>query len=524
MGKYFNCTKTGPVVTTKAGQIRGFQTDTTYAFYGIPYAMAERFQMPQPVKPWKGIRNALAYGFVCPLMEQDTPSIEVLIPHRYWPQDENCLNLNVWTQSLDEQAKKPVMVWLHGGGFFAGSSIEHVAYEGDHLSEFGDVVVVSVNHRLNILGYLDLSPFGEKYANSGNAGNADLVAALKWIQENIAAFGGDPENVTLFGQSGGGMKVATLMNTPAAEGLFHKGIIESGIYNAKLYGKGAADDGELIKAMLKELHLTEEEVEKLETIPYPELVKAYKKCAPAIEARGGYVGLGPIQNDFFLGNPLNVGFSEMAKKIPVIAGTVFGESDFGEVVPGKHTMDKKETMAFLERKYHDGAEALAEEFEKAYPDKPLADLWSLDDRFRIPTMQFIAKKSECPEAPTYSYLFTFEFPFDGGKAAWHCSEIPFVFHNIDRVPICNVPGVTDRLQEKLCSVWVNFARYGSPQIPSLPNWPSCTAGSEETMIFDVHCEVRHNFDHRLMELMAATPADKKAPVIVGEEKEVISMH
>ena len=236
------------------------------------------------------------------------------------------------------------------------------------------------------------------------------------------------------------------------------------------------------------------------------------------------MGLGPIQNDFFLGNPLNVGFSEMAKKIPVIAGTVFGESDFGEVVPGKHTMDKKETMAFLERKYHDGAEALAEEFEKAYPDKPLADLWSLDDRFRIPTMQFIAKKSECPEAPTYSYLFSFEFPFDGGKAAWHCSEIPFVFHNIDRVPICNVPGVTDRLQEKLCSVWVNFARYGSPQIPSLPNWPSCTAGSEETMIFDVHCEVRHNFDHRLMELMAVTPADKKAPVIVGEEKEVISMH
>ena len=129
MGKYFNCTKTGPVVTTKAGQIRGFQTDTTYAFYGIPYATAERFQMPQPVKPWKGIRNALAYGFVCPLMEQDTPSIEVLIPHRYWPQDENCLNLNVWTQSLDEQAEKPVMVWLHGGIYFGGSSIEQVAYE-----------------------------------------------------------------------------------------------------------------------------------------------------------------------------------------------------------------------------------------------------------------------------------------------------------------------------------------------------------------------------------------------------------
>ena len=218
MGDYFVCSKTDPVVETKAGKVRGFRLNTTYAFHGINYAEAVRFQMPQPVKPWKGIKNALAYGYVCPLLKQDEPNMEVLVPHRYWPQDEHCQNLNVWTQSLDPGAKKPVMVWLHGGGFSAGSAIEHVAYEGDHLSEFGDVVVVSVNHRLNILGYLDLSPFGEKYKNSANAGNADMVAALQWVHDNIAAFGGDPENVTIFGQSGGGMKVATLMNTPAADG------------------------------------------------------------------------------------------------------------------------------------------------------------------------------------------------------------------------------------------------------------------------------------------------------------------
>ena len=160
MGDYFVCSKTDPVVETKAGKVRGFRLNTTYAFHGIHYAEADRFQMPQPVKPWKGIKNALAYGYVCPLLKQDEPNMEVLVPHRYWPQDEHCQNLNVWTQSLDPGAKKPVMVWLHGGGFSAGSAIEHVAYEGDHLSEFGDVVVVSVNHRLNILGYLDLSPFG----------------------------------------------------------------------------------------------------------------------------------------------------------------------------------------------------------------------------------------------------------------------------------------------------------------------------------------------------------------------------
>lgn len=154
MGDCFYCSKAEPVVQTKAGKIRGFKMNSTYTFHGIKYADADRFQMPREVKPWKGIKNALAYGYVCPMLMQDHPLMEVMIPHRYWPMDENCQYLNIWTQSLDPEAKKPVMVWLHGGGFFAGSSIEQVAYEGDHLSEYGDVVVVSLNHRLNILGYL----------------------------------------------------------------------------------------------------------------------------------------------------------------------------------------------------------------------------------------------------------------------------------------------------------------------------------------------------------------------------------
>ena len=220
MARNFMCTKTDPVVETKAGKLRGFQLDGTYAFHGVKYADAKRFHQPTPVEPWEGIKNALAYGYVCPMLQQDQPSNELMVPHRYWPLDENCQYLNIWTQHLDPNAKKPVLVWLHGGGFAAGSSIEHIAYEGENMSKYGDVVVISLNHRLNILGYLDLSPFGEEYKNSGNAGNADMVAALQWIHENIANFGGDPENVTLFGQSGGGMKVWTLMQTPAADGLF----------------------------------------------------------------------------------------------------------------------------------------------------------------------------------------------------------------------------------------------------------------------------------------------------------------
>ena len=185
-----------PVVETTSGKLKGYFYDGEYIFKGVPYAYAERFQMPRP-SHWEGVREATSYGFVCPLMAQETPTGELMVPHRYWPMDEHCQNLNIWTKELDTNAKKPVVVWLHGGGYFAGSSIEQVAYDGHAMCEKGDVVVVTLNHRLNILGYLDLSPFGEKYKNSGNAGHADIVAALQWIHDNIAEFGGDPGNVTI---------------------------------------------------------------------------------------------------------------------------------------------------------------------------------------------------------------------------------------------------------------------------------------------------------------------------------------
>lgn len=499
MAKMFVCSKTEPIVQTNAGKIRGFIVDGTYTFHGIKYANAKRFQAPTPVEPWEGVKDALSYGYVCPMLSPETAVGEIMVPHRYWPKDENCQYLNIWTQSIDPEAKKPVMVWLHGGGFVAGSSIEQVAYDGENLSKYGDVVVVTLNHRLNILGYLDLSPFGEKYANSANAGNADLVAALQWIHDNIAAFGGDPDNVTLFGQSGGGMKVWTLMQTPSANGLFHKGIIQSGIIDGFL-PKGEQNGKKIVLALLKELGLEEADVEKLETVPYETLAAAYNKVAPELAKEGEYVGCNPIPNEFYLGDPRIIGFTEHAKTIPVLIGSVMAEFAFGPGIAGKHSLSDDDVRPMIEKRYKENAEELINLYKKAYPDKHLSDLLFIDSLFRSPSIDFVKKKAQHKEAPTYSYLFAYEFPYDDGKPAWHCSEIPFVFCNTDKVVICNEPGVSDKLERQMFGAWVNFAKYGNPNMPELPLWPACEEDDEAIMIFDKKCEVRHNFDHELIAL------------------------
>ncbi len=497
MARQFLCSKTEPVVQTKAGKLRGFMLDGTYTFHGIKYADAKRFQMPTPVQPWEGVKDALAYGYVCPMLHQDFPSNELLVPHRYWPMDENCQYLNLWTQSIDPNAKKPVMVWLHGGGFAAGSSIEQIAYDGEALSKYGDVVVITLNHRLNILGYLDLSPFGEKYWNSGNVGNADMVAALQWIHDNIANFGGDPDNVTLFGQSGGGMKVWTLMQTPAADGLFHKGVVESGCIDGVL-DLSKADGTAIVTALMKELGF--DNVEQLETVPYYELANAYNKVAMEVAKTGAYIGGNPMANDWYLGDPMVVGFTEHAKTIPVMVGTVLGEFAFMPSLPKEQKADAALVDQMLHDRYKEHTDKLIELFKAAYPDKHISDLIYLDNIFRSPSSKFIQEKAKYPQSGTYSYLFTYEFPYDDGHIAWHCSEIPFVFHNTKLVAAFNEEGVTDLLEKQISDAWLNFAKTGKPSSNALPEWPACTDGDEATMLFDKTCRVVHNHDHELIAL------------------------
>lgn len=495
MTKQFRFGEDYPVVQTQAGKVRGYEWNGICTFKGIKYADAKRFMYPEKVKPWDGVKDAQSYGMVCPLMDQDNPSVELMVPHMYWPMDEHCQYLNIWTPSIQEGVKKPVMVWLHGGGFFAGSSIEQLAYDGEAMAKNGDVVVVSLNHRLNLLGYLDLSPFGEKYKYSANAGQYDMIAALKWVRDNIAGFGGDPDNVTIFGQSGGGAKVWTLMQMPEADGLFHKGIIQSGVYDLSSDAEDA-DGKEIVTAMLKELGLAETEVEKLETIPYAQMVEAYKKVAPEIAKKGGYIGCYPHKDDTFFGDPRVHGFREETKQIPILIGTVFGEFDFGPAIPGKKSLSEEETKRLIQERLGKEGANLIPLFRETYPDKSPVDLRSVDVIFRKSTIDFIKKRANCHAGAVYSYQFVYEFPMFEGKIAWHCSEIPFVFHNIDKAPVCYGEGA-EKLQADMFGAWISFAKTGKPMVEGV-EWPASTAEDEAMLLFDKTCVVKHNLDHKLI--------------------------
>lgn len=487
------------VVETKQGKVRGYVYDGLTIFKGIPYAKAARFHAPKPVGPWEGVLDATSYGYVCPLLEMPKPNGELLVPHRYWVMDEDCQNLNVWTLGCDAK-KRPVMVWLHGGGYEAGSAIEHIAYEGENMSRYGDVVVVSVNHRLNVLGFFDLSDFGEEYANSGNAGMDDIIAALQWVHDNIEKFGGDPDNVTVFGQSGGGGKVTTLLQMPAADGLFAKGINMSGVVGTLLAdSRGSGKD--LACAVMEELGITD--VKALETVPYHALADAYKKVKPALLAAGKNAGGTPHPNAYYKGTPEENGFRPESAHIPLLVGTVYGEfTSFAPASFDKHSMTAKEGKAEVEKVLgKEAAELLLPLFEKAYPERHLSDLLLLDFMFRYPAQQYIALRSALNQC-TWSYLFNYDMPVDHGRTPWHCADIPYVFHNTELVPMTQEAGAVEKLEEQIFESVIAFARTGNPNNAAIPQWPASAPGQEQTMIFDKQTRVCCNHDAELMPLFA----------------------
>lgn len=497
-----------PVVQTQSGAVCGLKKEDGYIFRGIPYAYADRFQMPQKVKPWKGIRDAITYGAVCPEPVTPVSIVQFLSPNYYWPQDEHCQYINVWTPGLDDK-KRPVMVWIHGGGWHSGSSVEQYAYDGENLSQFGDVVVISLNHRLNLLGYMDLSEYGKKYSMSSFVGLADMVAALEWVRDNVAVFGGDPDNVTIMGQSGGGSKVVALMQTPAADGLYHKAIIQSG--GERCATAPAGHDltklrRELAKRIVEKLGLNEETISEIETVSYWELSTAAVEAQQEMEAvygRGTWARWEPQPDGkYFLGYPHLTGFREENIHIPMLMCSVFGEQQCNLFV-NKNVMSQEAVTRQMIDRFGAKAVVVAQNFQKAYPDKKAVDVLFMDTITR-PDMRKLGVSRAAQGGKVWNAMFALESHMKGGITAWHCSDIPFTFHNAEYIEAAFIPGVSERIQDQMAGAWVAFAKNGDPNIAGLPNWPQMTEEEVPTMIFDRQTRLAVNHDKELLELTKGT--------------------
>ena len=443
-------------VKTVSGPVAGYLDDGVFIYKGIPYAKAERFAPAVDPDPWTDVRPSRAFGPTAPAPARSGWWSDDQAFTMHWDDgfhDEDCLRVNVWTGGIHDGKKRPVMVWLHGGGFREGSGQELICYDGTNLARDHGVVVVSLNHRLNVLGFLDLSAFGAKYAHSGNLGMMDIVKALEWVRENIASFGGDPANVTIFGQSGGGGKVSTLMAMPSAKGLFSKAIVESGSITNLLSPKYSRRIG---AATVANLGLTPSRIEEIATVPYDKLLAAYDAAMKTVaeEAR---------EDGAF---PANLLDAILFGQVPVVDGEII------PVQPGtaEALALSKDVPAIIGTVYH--------EFTRDQEDpifKPLA-LRQAQDR----------ASAGC--APVYMYQFTWESPvLDGALGSTHCLEIPFVFDNV-LLHRTFTGGGDDAVElgHRVSRAWTNFAKTGVPSAEGLPEWEAYP----KTLIINIKSELK----------------------------------
>ena len=489
------------IADTSNGKVRGVATDGIKVFKGIPYGAPtsgkNRF-MP-PVKPatWTGTRDALAFGPTAPQTGDNSGTTAAGSPGQ---QSEDCLVLNVFTPGLKDGRKRPVMVWLHGGGFSSGSGSGRIL-DGTGLAHTHDVVVVTLNHRLNVFGYTYLADaMGSDFALSGSAGLLDLVAALKWVRDNIAGFGGDPDLVTIFGQSGGGRKVATLMSMPSAKGLFHRAIIESG---AVLRLTTREDAVKYTDLLLAELGLKEGQIRELQSLPMARLLAADAAVQKKITLREpGMTANSPmVDGNAIPAHPWDPQGPVQSANIPLLIGYAHTEETlYDRPTPEKLALDEAGLRERASKRLGEDPSRVIDAFRKAHSEATPWDLWILiaTDHPRGTYSRELAKrKAQQRSAPVFAYRYDWETPEGGGHMrSPHTIEIQFVFNNIKIAgPLISKMPEAYTLADKTSSAWVAFARTGNPNTPKLPKWPAYSAAERQTMLFNNECRVESDPDH-----------------------------
>lgn len=488
------------IAETSFGKIRGVDNNGIKTFKGIPYGAstsgANRFMPPAEPADWSGVRDALAYGPSAPQREPAAaprpPGMLTIAGENLPAEGEDCLVLNIWTPALAPSGsgagKRPVMFWCHGGGFATGSGSSPDT-DGTNLARRGDVVVVSINHRLNVLGFANLSEFSSDFAASGDAGMLDIVQALKWVRANIAQFGGDPNTVTIFGQSGGGRKVETLLAMPSAKGLFHRAIIESGAA-VKVVDREAAVRNSA--QLLAHLGIDKSNVRALQTLPVETIMTAYFAVVrenPGVDPSLG--GFSPtVDGKILPQHPFFPKASPVSADVPVMIGntrtemTLFSLND-----PGAYSLNEADMRKRVADLLGSNAPAMIDLYRKTNPGASPSDIYFLiasDLRYATPTMLAAERRAALGKGPVFLYYFTWETPVLGGRLkSPHTMEIPFAFDNV-KISARMTGGGAEAmaLADKVSDAWIAFARTGDPNTPKLPHWPAFDSKERATMVIN----------------------------------------